>query len=315
MIEQAAMLNILLTRELPPAMMDALGQFGELTLLSKAISLSELEPSIIVSTAVDQVNVEMIEACTKSLGLIANIGVGTDNIDLQAAADAGVQVANTPVVTEDTADLAMALLLAACRKMRACEQALREGDWAKGASILGQRVHGKTLGIVGAGAIGQALARRASGFEMPIVYTGPSRKSEFEQNQQARYVADLNALLEQVDIISLHCPLSESTRHILDAEQFARCKSSAVLVNTGRGALVNESALVNALKTGQIAGAGLDVFEFEPQVSTELLEMDNVSTLPHIGSATGECRADMAACTVGNIQSFLQQGSALHRAV
>lgn len=291
-------------------MQQALEKLGELVLIDDAIEGDFQTSRVLISTVIDQVDKKLLARLGPDLALIANIGVGTDNIDLRAAAERDIQVANTPVVTEDTADLTMALLLAASRRMSFCEQSLRAGEWAQGATTLGQRVHGKTLGIIGLGSIGAAVARRARGFEMHLVYHGPGRKESLEQELGATYIVDLEEFLAHADIVSLHCPLTDSTHHILDTKQFAWCKSGMVLVNTGRGPLINEQALIAALRDGQIAAAGLDVFEFEPQVSAELLDFDNVTALPHIGSATSECRADMAACTIRNIQSFLQTGSA-----
>ena len=184
------------------------------------------------------------------LGLIANLGVGTDNIDLTGAAARGIQVSNTPVVTEDTADLTLALLLATCRRLSTCERLLRDGNWAAGAQTLGHRVHGKTLGIVGFGAIGQAVARRASGFGMNLLYHGPRRKGEADSALDATYCADMTQLLQASDIVSLNCPLTPETRHLINEATLAQMKPGAVLINTGRGPLVDEAALVAALASG-----------------------------------------------------------------
>ncbi|MEJ2532649.1 MAG: D-glycerate dehydrogenase [Halioglobus sp.] len=309
--------NVLVTaRTVPQPMIGALEQFGEVRPCDADPGPDHLAGArVYVSTSVDPVPAEMIERFGPEMGLIANLGVGTDNIDLAAAGARGIQVSNTPVVTEDTADLTLALMLATCRRLSACERHLRAGDWAAGARILGQRVHGKTLGIVGFGAIGQAVARRAAGFGMQILYHGPHRKQEAEGGLDAAFCADLTQLLQASDIVSLNCPLIPETRHLINRDSLAQMKSGAVLINTGRGPLVDEAALVEALASGHLGGAGLDVFEFEPEVTPQLLAFDNVTLLPHIGSATGECRSDMAQRAIANIQAFLTAGAPLDRCV
>jgi len=303
---------IALARELPPAFMQGISSLGEVRIFdASAPDQSLVGASVWLGTAMDSVTAERIAGLPESVGLIANIGVGTDNIDLPAAAARGLQVSNTPVVTEDTADLAMALLLATCRRLSICEQRLRAGDFAAGATQLGTRVHGKTLGIVGFGAIGQAVAFRARGFGMSVIYHGPSRKSSAEEVTGARYREHLSDLLAEADIVSLHCPLGQATRHLLNQETFAQMKLGAVIINTGRGPLVDEQALVGALSSGHLGGAGLDVFEFEPEVTPQLKDFDNVTLLPHIGSATAECRMDMALRALANIRNFLEHGRPL----
>ena len=303
-------------RTVPPALQPAREQFGEVCAVdAEAKSTRLADARVYVSTSVDPVPAELIESFGPEMGLIANLGVGTDNIDLAAAGARGIQVSNTPVVTEDTADLTLALMLATCRRLSVCERHLRAGDWAAGARTLGQRVHGKTLGIVGFGAIGQAVARRAAGFGMQILYHGPRRKQEEEGGLDAAFCADLTQLLQASDIVSLNCPLIPETRHLINRDSLAQMKSGAVLINTGRGPLVDEAALVEALASGHLGGAGLDVFEFEPEVTPQLLAFDNVTLLPHIGSATGECRSDMAQRAIANIQAFLTAGAPLDRCV
>ncbi len=303
---------IVVARQLPPLFMEAIASVGEVRVFdASAAAQSLIDASVWLGTAVDPVPAERIASFPDSIGLIANIGVGTDNIDLHAAARREIAVSNTPVVTADTADLAMALLLATCRRLSASERLLRAGDFAAGAGQQGIRVHGKTLGIVGFGAIGQAVAQRARGFAMPVIYHGPRPKPEAEEATGASFCAELAQLLAEADIVSLHCPLRDDTRHLLNAETFAQMKAGAVLINTGRGALVDENALVEALAAKQLGGAGLDVFEFEPKVTPALKQFDNVTLLPHIGSATGECRGDMAMRALANIGAFLQQGQPL----
>lgn len=303
---------IVLSRPLPDMFISALQQLADVRVAGETPDPALFDgASVYLTTAVDPVPREMIERLPPGLGLIANIGTGTDNIHLQAAAEHGIAVSNTPVVTEDTADLTMALLLATCRRLGFCERALRAGEWDLGASCLSSRVHGKTLGIVGLGSIGQALARRAAGFGMTLLYHGPSRKLETEAALGARYCATLDQLLSESDIISLNCPLTPHSHHMLDARAFQQMKPGAILINTGRGPLVHEQALVEALASGHLGGAGLDVFEFEPEVTPRLLEFDNVTLLPHIGSATAECRTDMAMRAFSNIQKYLAEGTPL----
>ncbi len=303
---------ILVIRQLPPAMMAALQQFGDVRLLDP--SATEIPAgTVLVSSAVDPVPAALIGRLPTSVGLIANIGVGYDNIDLTAATQRGIAVSNTPVVTEDTADLVFALLLATCRRLSASERHLRDGNWTAGASQLGQRVHGKRLGIVGFGAIGQAVARRARGFNMSVLYHGPAPSPDAAAALEARFCPTLEELLREADIVSLNCILKAQTRHLMNAETLAMLKPGAVLINAGRGPLVDENALVDALRAGNLGGVGLDVFEFEPKVTPALLEFDNVTLLPHIGSATGECRMDMARRVCANIGQFLQHGVPLDR--
>ncbi|WP_116364042.1 2-hydroxyacid dehydrogenase [Parahaliea mediterranea] len=307
-------IKIALPAELPPALMQGLGQLGQ-TVVAGRDAAAMAGCSVYVASPMSAVDAELIASFPDSMGLVASVGVGTDHIDLKAAGERGLMVSNTPVVTEDTADLAMALLLATCRRLSTCEQHLRAGDWAGAQQQLGQRVHGKTLGIVGFGDIGQALARRAGGFAMEILYHGPNRKAEAERLTGARYCESLEELLAASDIVSLNCPLTPFTRHLMNAITLQQMKAGAVLINTGRGPLVDEAALVQALASGHLGGAGLDVFEFEPEVTPALKDFSNVTLLPHIGSATGECRMDMALRLLGNIQAYLQQGAPGDRCV
>ena len=301
---------ILVTRPLPQAMLDALAQFGEVQIIDlNAASLPAA--NIVVSTPLDPIRGEALARLPESVGLIANIGIGLDHVDLPAARERGIAVSNTPVVTEDTADLTMALLMATCRKLSASERYLRNDDWASGMGQLGIRVHGKTLGIIGMGAIGEAVARRAKGFGMEILYSNRGRKAEVEEALGARFCDSRDELLAEADIISLNCDLNPNTHHIIDADAFNKMKPGAVLINAGRGPLVDEAALIDALKAGKLGAAGLDVYEFEPNVNPELMDFDNVTLLAHIGSATQECRADMAKRVCMNIANFIQQGAPL----
>lgn len=303
---------ILVSRQLPDLLTAALQRLGEVRVCGADADDTLFQgAAAYVALAVDPVSEQLIERFPPELKLIANIGVGTDNIDFPAASARGIHISNTPVVTEDTADLAMALLLAACRRLTSTESLLRAGRWAQSQGELGVRVHGKTLGIVGFGAIGQAVARRASGFNMQVLYHGPHRKESAEAALGATYRDTLRALLEESDIVSLHCALTDETRHILNADTLAQLKPGAIVINTGRGPLIHEEALVESLESGHLGGAGLDVFEFEPEVTPKLLTFGNVTLLPHIGSATGECRQDMALRLVANVRAFLEAGAPL----
>lgn len=262
----------------------------------------------ICSTVLNPINEEFINQLPDSIKLIANIGVGTDNLDLNAATAKGILVTNTPVVTEDTADLAFSLILSASRKLTASEKFLRDGLWTEKDPVgaLGKTVHGTKLGIIGFGQIGQAVARRAKAFNMSISYHGPRRKIDAEKRLDASYYDNLSDMLEQCDIISLNCPLNENTRHIINAETISVMKSDAILVNTGRGPLVDESALAKAMKNGHLFAAGLDVFEFEPKIHPDLIALPNVTLTPHIGTGTTQCRQAMAACAIGNILAQME---------
>jgi glyoxylate reductase len=266
-----------------------------------------------LSTAVDPVDAAMVTRLPESVGLIANLGVGYDNIDLGAAAARGLKISNTPVVTEDTADLAFALILAACRRVGEGERFLRAGNWRADAPPppVGVRVHGATLGIIGFGAIGQAVAKRASGFGMKLLYHNRTEKPDAAEAVGAEFCAELTDLLARSDIVSIHAPLTEATRGLIDAAALAACKPGAVLVNTARGPLVDETALVDALQSGHIAAVGLDVFAEEPAVPAALMAMEQVVLTPHIGSATAQCRADMVQRGIANIARFLETGEVI----
>lgn len=261
----------------------------------------------IVSDLVNRIDQEFFDACPK-IKVVANVAVGYDNIDVNTASRRNVLVCNTPgVLTETTADLAFALLMATARRLPEAERYLRSNRWKSFSLdlLLGVDVHHKTLGIVGFGRIGQAVAARAAGFSMRVLYTQNNRASaEIETRFNANYVA-MDELLRQSDFVSIHCPLNEKTRGLIGVQELKKMKSSAFLINTARGAVVNEKELVQALKEQLIAGAGLDVFSNEPNVPQELVEMENVVLIPHIGSASIETRSAMARLAVeAIIKSF-----------
>ncbi|MBS0581602.1 MAG: D-glycerate dehydrogenase [Proteobacteria bacterium] len=250
-------------------------------------------------------------AQTPLLRAIANRGVGYNNLDIAALKKAGIVATNTPgVLDETTADFAWTLLMATARRVTEAERWLRAGNW-KGMSfhiMLGGDVYGKTLGIFGMGRIGQAIARRAAGFRMPVIYHNRSRVApEIEADCKARYV-DRDTLLREADFIVLTVPLSAETRHMIGAAELAAMKRDAYLVNIARGGVVDDAALVAALRDKRIAGAGLDVFEHEPEVPAEMLALDNVVLTPHIGSASLATRRAMASLAVDNLIAALGCG-------
>jgi glyoxylate reductase len=242
------------------------------------------------------------------LRVIANYGVGYDNIDLEAAASRGIAVTNTPgVLTDATADLAMALLLAAARRLREGLELALSGEWEgwRPTELLGMGLQGRVLGILGAGRIGVAAAKRAAAFGMEIRYWSRSRSPELESGAGGRRVEDLEELLAASDIVSVHLPLTPETQGLLDAERLAVMKRGAILVNTARGAIVDEGALQDALRSGQLGAAGLDVFEREPEIPTGLRELPNGFVLPHLGSATREARQAMWDLAAENARAVL----------
>ncbi len=252
----------------------------------------------------DTIDEELMEAAGPRLKIIANYAVGYNNIDVAAATKRRIPVTNTPgVLTETTADLAWALLMAAARRLGESERLLRAGKWAGWGPMLflGVDIHGKTLGIYGMGRIGQAMARRAIGFDMRVIYYDQQPLApELEKQLHAAFV-DKATLLAESDFISLHCPLTSATRHAFGEAEFKAMKSSAVLVNSARGPIIDEKALAQALRTGEIFAAGLDVFEDEPAVHPELLACPNAVLIPHLGSASRETRARMAEIAAANI--------------
>ena len=236
------------------------------------------------------------------LRVVSNVAVGYDNIDVAACSERGVWATNTPdVLTEATADAAWALLLAAARRVPEGDRYVRSGAWRRWdwGLLRGSDVHGKTLGILGAGRIGQATGRRGTGFSMRVLYTSRERKPSFERDANARRVS-LRTLLRESDFLSVHVSLSKETRHLIGATEMALMKPGAILINTARGPLVDEAALVKALRSGRLAAAGLDVFEREPQVHPGLLKLKNVALLPHIGSATDTARRRMVETALRN---------------
>lgn len=256
-----------------------------------------------------KVDKEVIDAAVGSVKIIANYGVGYNNIDVECAAEQGIVVTNTPdPVIEPTAELAFALMLAAARRIPECDRKLRIPDGLKWGVMenLGQSLYGKTLGIVGMGRIGQALARRGLASGMKIVYNNRSQLSALLENTFQAKRLELDELLRTSDVVSLHTPLTDETYHLVNRIRLQNMKSTAILVNTARGSVVDEAALTEALKNNWIAAAALDVYENEPTITPALLNLNNVVLAPHNGTATVEARNDMARFASQNIIRFFE---------
>ncbi|MCP9456715.1 MAG: D-glycerate dehydrogenase [Nitrospira sp.] len=263
------------------------------------------EADAVICMLSDSINADLLSHATK-LKILANYAVGYNNIDLDAAKARGIVVTNTPdVLTDATADLAWALMLSVARRVVEGDQWVRTGTWRGWAptQLLGADIAGKTLGIIGMGRIGQAVAQRAQGFRMRVVYE--SRRSVVAPPGLLWEHRPLDQLLAEADFVSLHVPLTASTRHLIGARELSLMKPTAILINTARGPVVDEKALVAALKAGVIAGAGLDVYEEEPAVHPELVALPNVVLLPHLGSATVETRIRMGRLCLDNIEAVL----------
>jgi glyoxylate reductase len=256
----------------------------------------------------DRVDKDLITKAPK-LKIIANYGVGFNNIDIDAASENGILVSNTPgVLTDSTADLAIALMLASARRLIEGDRRTRSGQFKYWAPLhfLGYEVTGKTLGIIGLGRIGKAVAKRAAGFDMKVIYFNRNRLERSEEKRLNVEYADFSTLLETADFISLHVPLSHETKHLIGPDEIQRMKSTAFLINTSRGPVVDEKALIAALYSKEIRGAGLDVYENEPDLAPGLSKLDNVVLLPHVGSATVETRTKMASMAAENLLSGLR---------
>ncbi len=264
---------------------------------------------VLVPTVTDRIDADVIANAGERLRLIASFGTGWDHIDHNAARERGIIVTNTPgVLTEDTADMTMALMLAVPRRVTEGERVLRAGDWQGWGPtwMLGHRIWGKRLGIIGMGRIGTAVARRARAFGLSIHYHNRHRVDEAtEAELEATYWESLDQMLSRMDIISVNCPHTPATYHLLSARRLQLLQPQCYIVNTARGEVIDEDAMVRLLQEGRIAGAGLDVFEHEPAVNKKLLDMGNVVLLPHMGSATIEGRINMGEKVLINIRTFV----------
>ncbi|WPL55863.1 D-glycerate dehydrogenase [Qipengyuania profunda] len=307
--------RVFVTRHLMPSVEERMSELFDARLNTSDVPLTRdqlvaamQDCDVLVPTVTDRIDAEMIAGAGKDLGLIANFGAGTEHLDLHAAADRHILVTNTPgVFTDDTADLAMAGIIGVPRRIREGVELIRSGKWTgwTPTALLGTKLAGKVLGIVGMGRIGQAVAHRARAFGLEIAYHNRKRLPEaVERMFQARWVDSLDGLMGEADILSLHCPAGPNTHHMIDARRIALMKDGASLINTARGDLVEQEALVAALESGKLAGAGLDVYPDEPNVDTRLIRHPNVMTLPHIGSATREGREDSGLKVIANIRMW-----------
>jgi len=273
-----------------------------------ALAAAMQDADVLVPTVTDRIDQRLLAQAGERLKLIANYGAGFDHIDVETARARGILVSNTPgVLTDDTADMTMALILAVPRRLTEGLALMQSGDWAgwSPTAIMGHRIWGKRLGILGMGRIGQAVARRARAFGMQIHYHNRRRlHPAVEEELSASYWESLDQMLARMDVISVNCPHTPATYHLLSARRLALMKPTAYVVNTARGEVIDENALTRMLVRGELAGAGLDVFEKEPAVNPRLLGLPNVVLLPHMGSATEEGRIEMGEKVIINIKTF-----------
>ena len=310
---------VVLTRKLPDVIETRMRELfdARLNIDDKPMSQEDLvaavrSADVLVPTVTDRIDAGLIEQAGSQLKLIANFGNGVDNIDVAAASKRGITVTNTPgVLTQDTADMTMALILAVARRIVEGAQMIPQGHWGGWSPtwMLGTRITGKRLGIVGMGRIGQAVAHRARAFGLQIHYHNRRRiASAIEEQLEATYWESLDQMLARMDIVSVNCPHTPATFHLLSARRLQQLRPHAILVNTARGEIIDETALIEMLEAGELAGAGLDVFEHEPAVSERLVKLaaaGKVTLLPHMGSATREGRIDMGEKVLINVKMFM----------
>jgi len=306
---------VFVTRKLPDPIETRMMELFDIRLNPEDRPLSQAEliaaaqsVDVLVPTVTDRIGRPVIEAAGDRLKLIASFSTGVDHIDLTAANERNIMVTNTPgVLTEDTADMTMALILATPRRLTEGERVLRGGGWPGWSPtwMLGHRIFGKRLGIIGMGRIGRAVAQRARGFGLSVHYHNRRRvHADVEAELEATYWDSLDQMLAHMDIISVNCPHTPATYHLLSARRLRLLKPHAYIVNTSRGEVIDETVLAQMLEAGAIAGAGLDVFEREPAVNPKLLRLDNVVLLPHMSSATIEGRQEMGEKVIINIRTF-----------
>ncbi len=307
--------RVVITRKLPDAIETRMMELFDVQLnlddtpMEKSALVDAVKSAdVLVPTVTDTIDKGILAQAGPDLRLIANYGAGIDHIDLATARQRGITVTNTPdVLTEDTADMTMALILAVPRRLTEGARKLRSEDWNGWSPtwMLGHRIYGKRLGIIGMGRIGQAVARRARGFGLSVHYHNRHQLHEdIEDELEATYWESLDQMLARMDIISINCPHTPGTYHLLSARRLKLLQPHTYIVNTARGEIVDENALTRMLRAGELAGAGLDVFEHEPAVSPKLLALDNVVLLPHMGSATVEGRIDMGEKVLINIKTY-----------
>lgn len=308
-------ISVVVTRRLPEVVEHRMGELFDVTLRSDDTPMSRAElgaamktADVLVPTLSDDIDAALIAQAGPQLRLIANYGAGVDHIDVATARQRGILVSNTPgVLTDDTADMTMALVLAVTRRIPEGLAQMQSGEWAgwSPTALLGGRVGGRRLGILGMGRIGQAVARRAAAFGMQIHYHNRKRlRSETEEELGATYWESLDQMVARMDVISINCPHTPSTFHLMNARRLKLMKKDAVLINTSRGEVIDENAMVRMLKAGDIAGAGLDVYEHGTDINPDLRAMKNVVLLPHMGSATIEGRVEMGEKVIINIKTF-----------
>ncbi len=311
----AERLKVVVTRRLPEAIETRLSELFDVTLRDADTPMTREDMTaavkaadVLVPTITDTIDAGLLGQAGPNLKLIASYGAGFDHVDVATARQRGILVSNTPgVVTEDTADMAMALILAVTRRIPEGLHAMQGGQWDGWAptAYLGGRLSGRRLGILGMGRIGQAVARRAAAFGMQIHYNNRKRlRPEVEEDLAATYWESLDQMMSRVDILSVNCPHTPSTFHLVNARRLKLMKPSAVIVNTSRGEVIDENALTRGLRAGEIAGAGLDVYENGVDVNPRLRELPNVVLLPHMGSATEEGRIEMGEKVIINIKTF-----------
>jgi glyoxylate reductase len=307
---------VVVTRKLPDVIETRMRELFETRLNIDDTPLTQADlveavrtADVLVPTVTDRIDAAVLSQAGQNLKLVANFGNGVDNIDVGSANNRGIAVTNTPgVLTEDTADMTMALMLAVPRRLAQGIKVMQNGEW-RGWSptwMLGHRIWGKRLGVIGLGRIGSAVARRAKAFGMSIHYHNRRRvSSAIEDELEATYWESLDQMLARMDVISIHCPHTPGTYHLLSSRRLKLMKPDAYLVNTARGEIVDESALARMLEADELAGAGLDVFEHEPAVNPKLANSNKVVLLPHMGSATIEGRIDMGEKVIINIKTFM----------
>ncbi|MCC5954927.1 MAG: D-glycerate dehydrogenase [Natronohydrobacter sp.] len=308
-------LSVVVTRRLPDVVETRMTELFDVTLRESDTPMSREElvdamrrSDVLVPTITDDIDASLLTQAGDRLKLIANFGAGVDHIDVHTARQRGILVSNTPgVLTEDTADMALALMLAVTRKIPQGLAEMQADQWRGWSPMahLGTRIGGKRLGILGMGRIGQAVARRARAFGMQVHYHNRRRlRPEVEEALEATWWESLDQMIARMDVISVNCPHTPSTFHLLNARRLKLLKPSAVIVNTSRGEVIDENALTRGLRAGEIAGAGLDVFERGHSVNPRLRELPNVVLLPHMGSATLEGRIEMGEKVIVNIKTF-----------
>ena len=308
-------LSVVVTRRLPSEVETRLSELFDVTLRNDNAAMSRNEiveamktADVLVPTITDTIDAAMLGQAGERLKLIANYGAGVDNIDVATARQRGILVSNTPgVLTEDTADMTMGLILAVTRRLPEGLAAMQAGQWDgwSPTAFLGGRIAGRRLGILGMGRIGRAVARRAAAFGMQVHYHNRRRlRTEVEEDLQATWWESLDQMVARMDVLSINCPHTPTTFHLMNARRLKLMKPDAVIVNTSRGEVIDENALARMLRAGDIAGAGLDVYENGTEVNPSLRELPNVVLLPHMGSATRESRIEMGEKVIINIKTF-----------